>query len=216
MYPDKTFFVFAGPNGSGKSSIIANFSNAINNLNYYCADEIAKEDVFITISDENTRNYQAMLEVERRVRDALDASKPVAYETVLSSDYKWPILEYARTKGYFIVSVFVSTDNPEINVARVHNRVSAGGHSVPDDKVRKRYSRSLSRLGKLLTYSDEAHAYDNSKDGQGASTVLVKIEDSIYYDHTCKWVTSAILGWQKSSVEETRHYRIIPANKITE
>ena len=74
MYPEKTFFVFAGPNGSGKSSIIAGFSDAIKDLNYYCADEIAKEERFAVIPDEDTRNYEAMLEVEKRVKDALDAS----------------------------------------------------------------------------------------------------------------------------------------------
>ena len=216
MYPEKTFFVFAGPNGSGKSSIIAGFSDAVKDLNYYCADEIAKEERFVAIPDEDTRNYEAMLEVERRVIDALDASKQVAYETVLSSDYKWSIIEYARAKGYFIVSVFVSTNDPEINIARVHRRVKAGGHSVPDDKVLNRYSRSLSRLGRLLTYSDEAHAFDNSRDNQEASVVLIKLDDSIYYDRTCTWVTSAILSWQDASPEVKQQYRIIPTNKLTE
>ena len=53
---------------------------------------------------------------------------------------------------------------PEINVARVKNRVLTGGHDVPKEKIISRYSKSLNMIRELTQICDRLSVYDNSKE----------------------------------------------------
>jgi predicted ABC-type ATPase len=50
----------------------------------------------------------------------------------------------------------------DLNEARVHQRVSEGGHSVPPDKIRSRLPRTLKNVAVALPLVDEARLLDNS------------------------------------------------------
>lgn len=50
---------------------------------------------------------------------------------------------------------YVATEYVEINIERVKIRVVNGGHPVPEDKIRKRYTGSLGSLSKLLSIPTE-------------------------------------------------------------
>ena len=52
----------------------------------------------------------------------------------------------ATAQGYKVYLYFVSTESPEINVARVASRKAQGGHDVPEALVKSRYYRSLNFL----------------------------------------------------------------------
>jgi predicted ABC-type ATPase len=52
----------------------------------------------------------------------------------------------AHRFGFEIVLVYIGTDNVEINLGRIRDRVLAGGHNVPETDVRRRYQRSLANL----------------------------------------------------------------------
>ena len=62
--------------------------------------------------------------------------------TLAGRNYLHMMLE-AHDRGFEIVLVYIGTENVEINVARIRNRVLAGGHDVPEKDVRRRYMRSL-------------------------------------------------------------------------
>ena len=68
----------------------------------------------------------------------------------------------AKDDGYFVRCIYVFTSNPNINVQRVAVRAASGGHPVPEDKIRSRYSRALSLLPELVQVCDILHLYDNS------------------------------------------------------
>ena len=53
--------------------------------------------------------------------------------------------------------------------------MSQGGHDVPEDKIRKRYVRSVSYLPEIILKADEALIYDNSYDGYDPLLVYQKI-----------------------------------------
>ena len=55
------------------------------------------------------------------------------------------------------------TSNAGVNVARVRARVAAGGHDVPEDKIRSRYHRALALLPKLISVCDKILIYDNTE-----------------------------------------------------
>jgi predicted ABC-type ATPase len=64
--------------------------------------------------------------------------------------------------GYKTYLYFVCIDKPEVNISRISNRVSHGGHNVPDKKVLERYVRTLELLPSLLPICYRAYLFDNS------------------------------------------------------
>lgn len=206
MMTKRVLYIFAGPNGSGKSSIVAKYLHERPYLNYYCADEISKELPFQKIEDESKRNFEAMQETERRVYEAMEDGMAVAYETVLSSDYKWPIFDKALTLGYHITVIFVTTQNPKINLARVQQRVAAGGHPVPPEKIVARYEKSMQRLPKLMTYAQDAFVFDNSADHAEAELVLYKHDHDIFIRQDCQWIAERMMAWRKKAPHETERF----------
>lgn len=85
-----------------------------------------------------------------------------SFETVMSSQDKVRFLYEARNAGYRTYLYYIATEDPEINVSRVENRVRLGGHGVPRDKIVQRYHRSLSLLTEAIYYSNRAYIFDNS------------------------------------------------------
>ena len=51
---------------------------------------------------------------------------------------------------------------PEVNIIRVNARQAFGGHGVPEDKIRSRYSKALALIPQLVEISDIVHIYDNT------------------------------------------------------
>ena len=99
----------------------------------------------------------------------LEAQLSFTFETVMSSDDKIAFMLKARESGYRTYLYFVATEDPDININRVRNRVAAGGHPVPTEKIVQRYGRCLSLLPVAIAASDRAYIFDNS----GADLVLL-------------------------------------------
>jgi len=95
-------------------------------------------------------------------RKLLLARRTFTFETVMSSRDKVEFLQQARVSGFRTYLYYVATEDPEINVSRVRNRVRSGGHPVPEDKIRSRYVRSLDNLLDAITNADRAYVFDNS------------------------------------------------------
>ncbi len=92
----------------------------------------------------------------------LDKGGTFTFETVMSSYDKVELLKRAQKLGYRTYLYFVATEDPAINISRVENRVKAGGHPVPPDKIASRYYRSLEYLADAVLYSNRAYIFDNS------------------------------------------------------
>jgi len=143
--------VFAGPNGSGKTTItraIPTFGTYIN------ADDIK--------TAHNLTDLEAAQQAELLRNTLLDKRADFSFETVLSTERNLLLLEKAKTLGYEIQCIYVLTCNENINVARVKARYAAGGHDVPEDKVRVRYHRALALIPRLLRVCNKVLIYDNS------------------------------------------------------
>lgn len=156
-------FIFAGPNGSGKSSLAERFYKKPENKSYkyICPDNIALS-MRGEYPDERQRYLKAMQIAEELRYSALDKKIPVCLETVLSSREKIDYILEAQKAGYKIHIAYVLTDSPEINLARVRKRASQGGHDVSEDKLIKRYYKSLEYVSEIILLADEIYIYDNS------------------------------------------------------
>lgn len=143
--------VFAGPNGSGKSTVTKGLP--VIGL-YVNADEIKR------VSDCSA--LEAAREAEQIRELLLSGRQDFTFETVLSTDRNLDLLRRAKAAGYQICAVYVLTRDCEINVRRVKERVQAGGHDVPEDKIRSRYEKSLKNLSPLVRIADVTRIIDNS------------------------------------------------------
>ncbi len=146
--------VFAGPNGSGKSTITELLRPV--DVAYINADEIQRV--------LGCENIEAAQRAEKRREEFLSARLGFCFETVLSTNRNLNLLQRAKEAGFFIRCYYVLTADPQINVARVASRVSAGGHDVPADKIVSRYDKALSLVHELIPVCDVCHIYDNSAD----------------------------------------------------
>ena len=85
------------------------------------------------------------------------------FETVLSTPMNLELLKQAKENDFFVRCYYVLTSFSDINVARVLNRVSAGGHDVPENKIRARYDRALALIPELIPVCDICNIYDNTE-----------------------------------------------------
>jgi predicted ABC-type ATPase len=178
--------VFAGPNGSGKSSVTAAWE--IVGL-YINADDIkAKRDC---------SDLKAAQEAERLRELCLAERRSFTFETVLSTDRNLDLLMRAKDAGYRIEGVFVLTASAELNVYRVKSRELDGGHSVPPDKVRSRYAKSLANISRLLALCENFALVDNT---DMPTVIFDKTADGIKIRPNRFWTAEAIeksIGAQK-------------------
>ena len=145
--------VFAGPNGSGKSTV----TKGIPIIGAYVnADDIKRH--------AGCSDLEAAQEAELIRNKLLESRMDFTFETVLSTDRNIDLLQRAKDAGYQVYAVFVLTNDPEINVKRVKERVSAGGHDVPEEKIKSRYLRSLNNLSRLVRIADMTRIVDNTGD----------------------------------------------------
>jgi predicted ABC-type ATPase len=84
------------------------------------------------------------------------------FETVFSHVSKVDFVAHAKAQGYEIILVYIHLVNSELNEARVYQRVTEGGHSVPVDKILSRIPRTMKHIGIILPLVDEARLLDNS------------------------------------------------------
>ncbi len=190
--PGRTLYLFAGPNGSGKSTLLAQYIPACvpAGVEYVCPD-IYASGIYASIEDEYERYTRAIaLAGERRAR-LLAAGRSFVMETVLSRADKLDLVADARHAGYRVVAVFVCTASADINCERVRQRVTQGGHNVPEDKLRARYARSLDNLPLLAPHTDELYVYDNS--GERHTLALAMLDGKkVYTPHAPSWVKARL------------------------
>lgn len=109
----------------------------------------------------------------------VDQEISFSFETVMSHEGKIKFLEYVKKKGYTAYLYFIATESPEINVARVENRVAKGGHDVQKEKIESRYYKSLELVFDALKTADRAFLIDNSK--KSNFVILEKKYDGMGY-----------------------------------
>ena len=159
--------VFAGPNGSGKSTVTEFMPK---HGVYVNADNLKIE---YTLSD-----LEAAQKAEALRNKLVEQKTDFTFETVLSTERNLLLLRKAKENGYEIQCIYVLTCNSDINVARVRGRVRDGGHDVPEDKIRSRYTKALNLLHQLIDICDTIFIYDNS-----ITPVLLFKKDKYGYEY---------------------------------
>jgi predicted ABC-type ATPase len=196
--------MFAGPNGSGKSTITTRFQGLSDfPTNYANADEIAKT----MVGDPMAQSYEAARMVEQQRLGWVAQRQSFAFETVMSHPSKLIQLQQAKDVGYVVEIYYVSTVDPLYNVLRVADRVDAGGHDVPPQKVVERYHRSSSLLPLAIEITDRVTLVDNTETPiECAKALQGNMQRTV--PHCPAWVETAIssVAARKESREICRQW----------
>jgi len=124
--------------------------------------DVAIKENFIVVKSKYTHSYEASF-VASFIRSLLyKNNKSLSFETVMSHKSKLQEIKEAKENGYKTYLYFVCTDNAEINVLRVKNRIEKGGHIVETAKIRSRYKNTLENLYPAIQLSDRVYLFDNS------------------------------------------------------
>lgn len=141
--------------------------------------------------------YDAALAADYIRHQLLVKGETFTFETVLSHSSKIEFLKESRDKGYKNYLYFICTIDPALNIERVHQRVRLGGHSVPEDRIMKRYKESLEVLPLIIPLCHRVYLFDNSSEERSIEPVA-EIDDRM--NLTMK--VAQIPWWVQSNVIE--------------
>jgi len=154
----RQLWLLVGGNGVGKSTFYRLYLEPLG-LPFVNADLLAR--VAYPEAPEQ-HSYAAAKLAEQQRNHLLRQGVSFCFETVFSHPSKIDVLGRAKALGYQCILVLIHLDSPELNLARIRQRVSEGGHDVPSEKVFSRIPRLLSHARTALPLCDVVRVYDNS------------------------------------------------------
>jgi predicted ABC-type ATPase len=154
-------YIMAGPNGAGKTTFAREFlPNYADCRNFINADFIAQGMAPFSPETAARRAGRTML---GEIRSFAESGVSFAFETTLSGRSYLPLLRRLKAQGYEIHFFFLWLKTVDLALARVQERVSRGGHDVPEAVIRRRFDRSMRNF--LTDYRSLAEVwtlFDNS------------------------------------------------------
>lgn len=87
-----------------------------------------------------------------------------AFETTLSGKLHADLLKELKLKGYILHLFFLWIPHPELAIARIKDRVKEGGHHIPSQDVRRRFTRGIDNFFHLYEpMMNRWMLFDNSR-----------------------------------------------------
>lgn len=159
--PEKKVIIIAGPNGAGKTTFAEEFlPQEAQCLTFINADLIAAGLAPFEPEQAAFRAGRLMLE---EIYNHAQRGQNFAFETTLSGRSYARLIPTWQAQSYIVKLFFLQLLSPELAIARVAQRVRAGGHHVPEAIIRRRFAAGLHNLETLYKLIvDEWVCYDNS------------------------------------------------------
>ncbi|MGG6270758.1 AAA family ATPase [Leptolyngbya sp. AN03gr2] len=184
-------YVIGGANGSGKTTSALTILPALGVIEFVNADAIASG--LSPLNPESMAIQAGRLMLER-LNELSAAGADFAFETTLAARTFAPFLRSCKDKGYQVSLLHFWLPSADLAVERVAQRVASGGHSIPEDVIRRRYDRGRINLIELyLPLCDFWQVLDNAEPGYRliAEKVIGQSFD-IYDQETWNQITRGI------------------------
>jgi len=178
-----------GSNGAGKSTFVRlTLAPVWTAAMFVNADVIAAQ----RWPDNPEQHSYEAAEIAAATRARLiELRRPFIAETVFSHPSKLDLLASAKAAGYY-VAVHAILVPEALAVARVAARVAAGGHRVPEKKIRERYRRLWPLVAKAIALADAATIWDNSRHDGPRSVALFADGQSVGDPAWPSWAPDAL------------------------
>lgn len=160
--PRGTITVLAGIDGAGKSSVAGAYIRQAGG-DYYNPDEFTR-----TLLGANPglasaeANSLAWTRGKELLEHAIVEGTDFVFETTLGAKSLPRLLARAAKDGMAVKIFFVGLASVEHHLRRVASRVAAGGHDIPEAKIRQRWENSRINLIALMPHLAELMVWDNS------------------------------------------------------
>jgi predicted ABC-type ATPase len=156
--------VLAGVNGAGKSSVAGAALEAFGGA-YYNPDLATRSYIEAGLSpvEANSRAWRRGVE---QLEPAIRAKTNYAFETTLGGRTVTRRLQAAVESGLHVRVWYVGLASPEKHIERVKARVLRGGHDIPEDRIRSRWTTSRENLVRLLPQTYELAVFDNTQEAR--------------------------------------------------
>lgn len=174
-------FVLAGVNGAGKSSLGGHLLNQ-HGLIWYNPDDFARELMQCSQLTQQEANGKAWEYGRSKLEEAIKLKTNYAFETTLGGNTITSLLINA-SKTHDVIIWFCGLSSAAQHIARVKARVMYGGHAIPEDKIKTRWTTSRINLIKLLPHIHHLQVFDNSLEVKENTeipepTLLLEIQQS--------------------------------------
>jgi predicted ABC-type ATPase len=159
--PDQNIIIIAGPNGAGKTTFAREFlPNEADCPLFVNADLIAEGLSPFDPGGVAVRAGRLMLkEIDRHA----DSGASFSFETTLAGRRYAQLIPRWQISGYRVHLIFLKLRSELLAVERVAVRVSQGGHSVPEEVIRRRFKQGWRNFENLYRgLVDSWQLYDNS------------------------------------------------------
>lgn len=157
----KKILIIAGPNGAGKTTFAREFlPNEAGCLQFVNADLIAAGLSPFVPEVAAVRAGRLMLQT---ILSLARNGESFAFESTLAGVGYARHVRRWRAAGYHVTLFYLALPSAEMAIARVAERVSQGGHHVPDAIVRRRFAGGWKNFERI--YRDAVDAwvlYDNA------------------------------------------------------
>ncbi len=165
--------IIAGPNGAGKTTFALDFlMKEVQVEQFVNADEIARG--LSPLSPERGAVRAGRIFLAEIARLA-ERRAEFAFETTFSGKTHLRFLRRWKEHGYRVHLCYLWPGAVELSLARVAERVRKGGHSVPEEDVRRRFTRSVRNFFQhYRSLADGCTIFNN----QGETPVTIAYEES--------------------------------------
>ena len=166
---DKKIVIIAGPNGAGKTTFARSFlPQEAQCPRFINADLIAAGLSPFAPETAAIKAGRLMLE---EVAACVGRGESFAFETTLSGLGYLRHIDQWHAQGYRVDLYFLALPSAEAAVARVAERVSQGGHDIPEPVIRRRFVTGRRNFDQhYKTKVDTWALYDNA----GTTPVLLE------------------------------------------
>ena len=163
-------YIIAGCNGAGKTT--ASYTilpEVLDCKEFVNADEIAKG---LSPFQPESVAMQAGRIMLARMDELLQKGETFAFETTLATKSYKQKIEWAQANGYEVTLLFFWLRNSKLAKKRVAQRVSEGGHNIPDEIIERRYHSGITQL--ITTYMDMIEKYYIFDNSEGESVLIAE------------------------------------------
>jgi predicted ABC-type ATPase len=169
----KKIIIIAGPNGAGKTSFARSFlPEEAQCLRFINADLIAAG---LSPFAPETAAFKAGRLMLQEMTDCVQNGESFAFETTLSGLHYLVRIKQWQEQGYHVSLFFLYLPDVETAIARVAARVKQGGHDIPNDVIRRRFTAGLRNFHQVYKSVVDLWAlFDNA----GETPVLLELEEN--------------------------------------